>query len=152
VTNPIWRIAALVLAICFVLPLSTCTRYVDEKGEGLSVPEGTEPPPGALAVHDYQIAAEQLATNPLGGVLMLLSFVGPLASALALRRASPVVGRVLFWIQPLLLALAANYVYTIGSWGQTTPAAWIAAAAIAALAITWVAALVPRAPAGAPAG
>ena len=34
-TNRIWLIAAAVLAVCFVLPLSTCTHYVDAKGEGV---------------------------------------------------------------------------------------------------------------------
>jgi hypothetical protein len=148
VTNRIWWIAAAVLAVCFVLPLSTCTHYVDEKGDALEVAEGAEPPAGARAIVDRQIAAEQLATNPLGGVLMLIAFVGPLACALLVRRTGAVARRVLFWIQPLLLAFAAHSVYVVGGWGETTPAAWVAAAAIAALALAWLTELVTGAQTG----
>jgi hypothetical protein len=152
VTKRIGWIAAVVLAVCFVLPLSTCTHYVDEKGDALEVAEGAEPPAGARAIVDQQIAAEQLVTNPLGGVLMLVAFVGPLVSALLVRRTGAGARRVLFWIQPLLLAFAAHSVYVIGGWGETTPAAWLAAAAIAALALVWLAALVTGAQAGAATG
>jgi hypothetical protein len=134
-TNRVWITAAAVLAVCFVLPLSTCTRYVDAKGEAVEVAEGSAPPPDARAIVDRQTAVEQLVTNPLGGFSMLVAFVGPLASA-GTRRA-------LFWIQPLLLAFAGHSVYVIGGFGDTTAAAWLAAAAIVALAIAWVAALRP---------
>jgi hypothetical protein len=152
VTNRIWWIAAAVLAVCFVLPLSTCTRYVDVKGDAVEVAEGAEPPAGARAIVDQQIAAEQLHSNPLGGVPMLIAFVGPLVCALLVRRAGAAARRVLFWIQPLLLAFAAHSVYVIGGWGETTPAAWVAAAAIAALAIVWLAALATGAQTGAATG
>jgi len=151
VTHRTWLIAAAVLAVCFVLPLSTCTRYVDANGEALKVAEGAAPPAGARAIVDRQTAVEQLVTNPLGGWSMLVAFVGPLASALWLRRgAGTGVRRVLFWIQPLLLAFAGHSVYVIGGFGETTAAAWLAAAAIAALALAWLLALVRPAPVAAP--
>jgi hypothetical protein len=147
VTHRTWLIAAAILAVCFVLPLSTCTRYVDANGDSVEVAEGAPPPAGARAIVDRQTAAEQLVTNPLGGVSMLVAFVGPLASALWLRRdAGTAARRVLFWIQPLLLAFAGHSVYVIGGFGETTAAAWLAAAAIAALALTWLLALVRPAP------
>jgi hypothetical protein len=146
-TNRVRLGAAAVLAVCFVLPLSTCTRYVDEKGEAVEVAEGAAPPAGAQAIVDYQTAGEQLWTNPQGGVPMLIAFLGPLASALWLRRgASERARRGLFWIQPLLLAWAGHAVYVIGNFGETTAAAWLAAAAIAALAVAWIAELVRPAP------
>ena len=58
--------------------------------------------------------------------------------------------RALFWIQPILLAWAGHSVYVIGDFGETTAAAWLAAAAIAALAVAWLAALVRPAPVAAP--
>ena len=136
-------VAAFVLAVCFVLPLSTCTRYVDEKGEAVEVEEGAAPPEGAIAIVDQQIAAEQLWTNPLGGVTMLIFFVGPLASALyaLVEGASARAKRVLFWVQPLLLLGAGHAVWVVGNFGETQPAAWAAAAAIVALAVTWLAGL-----------
>jgi hypothetical protein len=143
-TNRVWITAAAVLAVCFVLPLSTCTRYVDAKGEAVEVAEGSARPPDARAIVDRQTAVEQLVTNPLGGFSMLVAFVGPLASALWLRRgAGAGTRRALFWIQPLLLAFAGHSVYVIGGFGDTTAAAWLAAAAIVALAIAWLAALRP---------
>jgi hypothetical protein len=149
VNGRIPALAALVLAVCFVLPLSTCTRYVDAKGEAVEVAPGAPPPEGAVAIVDRQIAAEQLVTNPLGGALMLIAFLGPLASAVYARYgANARAKRVLFWIQPLLLFAAAHAVWVIARFGETAPAAWVAAAAIAALALAWGAAFTPR---GAPA-
>ena len=84
-TSRVALIAAFVLGACFVLPLSTCTRYVDAKGEAVEVEEGETPPAGAIAIVDYQIPAEQLWTNPLGGFVMLVAFLGPLAGALHAR-------------------------------------------------------------------
>lgn len=78
-------IAAIVLGACFVLPLSTCTRYVDANGDAVEVEEGATPPEGATAIVDYQIPAEQLWTHTVGGLLMLVAFLGPLASALHAR-------------------------------------------------------------------
>ena len=150
-TDRIWLVAAAVLAVCFALPLSTCTRYVDEKGEAVEVAEGAQPPAGARAIVDYQTAGEQLWTNPIGGVPMLIAFAGPLASALWLRRgAGAGASRALFWIQPFLLAWAGHAVYVISGFGDRTPAAWIAATAIAALAVVWLGALVRPAPVAAP--
>jgi hypothetical protein len=134
--------AALVLAVCFVLPLSTCTRYVDEQGEAVEVEDGETPPEGAVEIVDHQIAAEQLFTNPLGGALMLIFFVGPLASAFVLRGgASARAKRVLFWLQPLLLLGAGHAIWVVGRFGETAPAAWVGAAAVAVLAVAWIAAL-----------
>ena len=150
-TNKLRLAAAAVLAVCFVLPLSTCTSYVDANGDAVSVAEGAEPPAGARAIVDYQTAGEQLWTNPIGGVPMLIAFVGPLASALWLRRgAGDATRRALFWVQPLLLAWAGHAVYVISDFGERTPAAWLAAVAIAALAVVWLAALVRPAPVAAP--
>jgi hypothetical protein len=145
VTGPFPALAALALAVCFVLPLSTCTRYVDAEGKAVEVEPGAAPPEGAVAIVDRQIAAEQLWTNPLGGTLMLVAFLGPLAS-LAYTRwgASARAKRVLFWIQPLLLFAAAHAVWVIARFGETEPAAWVAAAAIAALALSWIIAFAPR--------
>jgi hypothetical protein len=152
VTNRLSLVAALALAVCFVLPLSTCTRYVDEQGKAIQVERGEAPPEGAIEIVDQQIAAEQLWTNPLGGVLMLICFVGPLAIALYLRRrGSGLVRGVLFWVQPLLLVGAAHFVWVIGRWGETAPGAWIAAAAIASVALAWVATLLGVGGARAPA-
>jgi hypothetical protein len=135
-------LAALTLAVCFVLPLSTCTRYVDGEGEAVEVAAGEAPPEGAIAIVDRQIAAEQLVTNPLGGGLMLVFFAGPLASALYARQSGrPRLKRALFWVQPLLLLGAGHAVWVIGRLGETAPAAWVAAAAVAALAAAWLAAL-----------
>ena len=136
-------LAALALAVCFALPLSTCTRYVDAQGESVEVEPGETPPEGATAIVDQQIAAEQLWANPLGGALMLGFFAGPLASALYARRgASARAKRLLFWLQPLLLLGAGHAVWVIGRFGETAPAAWLAAAAVVALAAAWLAALV----------
>ena len=137
-------VAAFVLAVCFVLPLSTCTRYVDAQGEAVEVERGAPPPAGATEIVDQQIAAEQLVTNPLGGFLMLVFFVGPLASALYARAAgtNERAKRVLFWIQPLLLLGAGNAVWVVGNFGETAPAAYVAGAAIASLAVVWIASLV----------
>lgn len=144
-TSRVTLIAAFVLGVCFVLPLSTCTRYVDAKGEALDVEEGETPPAGAIAIVDHQIPAEQLWTNPLGGLVMLVSFLGPLASALHLRFARRArVKRVVFWLQPLLLLSAGHATWVIAGFGEATPAAWLAAAAVAALALAWLAAFVPR--------
>jgi hypothetical protein len=137
-------LAAWVLAACFVLPLSTCTRYVDDKGEAVDVEEGAVPPEGATAIVDYQVPAEQLWTNTLGGLLMIVAFLGPLASALHARSAGSARGkRVAFWLQPLLLAAAGHSVWVIGNFGVPTPAAWLGGAAVAVLAVAWLAAFAP---------
>jgi hypothetical protein len=138
-------IAALALGACFVLPLSTCTRYVDAKGDAAPVADGQPPPEGAVAIVDYQIPAEQLWTNTIGGLVMLVSFVGPLASALHGRFGrSGRVKRILFWLQPLLLLSAGHAIWVIGGFGEPTPAVWLGAAAVAALAVAWLAAFLPR--------
>jgi len=153
VTNRLSLLAAIALAVCFVLPLSTCTRYVDAEGKAVEVERGAAPPEGATAIVDQQIAAEQLWTNPLGGVLMGICFVGPLLILLYLRRRGGGLARgVLFWVQPLLLLGAAHFVWVIGRWGETAPGAWIAAVAIASLAVAWVVTLFGGAGARAPSG
>jgi len=139
-------IAAALLGACFVLPLSTCTRYVDAKGEAVPVEEGATPPEGAVAIVDYQVPAEQLWTHTVGGLLMLVAFLGPLASALHARFVeSARAKRVVFWLQPLLLLAAGHYVWVIAGFGRPTAAAWLAATAVAALALCWLAAFAPRA-------
>jgi hypothetical protein len=143
-------IAAIVLGACFVLPLSTCTRYVDAKGDAVEVEEGATPPAGAVAIVDYQVPAEQLWSNTVGGLLMLVAFLGPLACALHARFGkSARAKRVVFWLQPLLLLAAGHYVWVIAGFGRPTAAAWLAGAAVAALALCWLAAFVPR-PAASP--
>lgn len=144
-TSRVALIAAFVLGACFVLPLSTCTRYVDAKGEAVEVEEGETPPEGAIAIVDYQIPAEQLWTNTVGGLVMLVAFLGPLAGTLHARFGrSPRAKRVAFWLQPLLLLAAGHAVWVVARFGEATPAAWLAAAAVAALALSWLAAFVPR--------
>src|SRR5262245_30373932 len=92
-------LAAFVLAVCFVLPLSTCTRYVDAKGEAVEVKDGEKPPEGAIEIKDWQIAAEQVWTNPIFGVPALIAFLGPLAGVLHARSGGRAgVQRVLFWL------------------------------------------------------
>ena len=61
-------VAAFVLAVCFVLPLSTCTRYVDEKGEAVEVEDGESRRRARSRSRTARSPAEQLWTNPLGGV------------------------------------------------------------------------------------
>jgi hypothetical protein len=138
-------IAAIALAACFVLPLSTCTRYVDAKGDAVEVQDGQPPPEGAVAIVDYQVPAEQLWTNTLGGLVMLVSFVGPLASALYDRMGrSARAKRILFWLKPLLLVNAGHAIWLIGGLGDPTAAVWLGAAAVATLALAWLAAFLPR--------
>jgi hypothetical protein len=138
-------IAALALGACFVLPLSTCTRYVDAKGDAVQVEDGETPPEGAVAIVYYQVPAEQLWTNPGGGLVMLVSFLGPLASALHARFGSSArAKRVVFWLQPLLLLSAGHAIWVIGGFGETTPAVWLGVVAVAALWLTWLAAFLPR--------
>jgi len=140
-------VAAFVLALCFVLPLSTCTRYVDERGEAFELAPGETPPEGVTEIVDHQIAAEQLRTNPLGGFLMLAAFLGPLVAVLYARFGrSERTKRVLFWLQPLFLLLAAHAVWVIGRLGEPALGAWLAGAALAVLAAAWLAALARPAP------
>lgn len=138
-------LAAFVLAVCFVLPLSTCTRYVDAKGEAVEVKDGEKPPEGAIAIKDRQIPAEELWSNPIFGVPALIAFLGPLAAVLYARfGGSAGVKRALFWLQPLFLLVASYVVWVIGRWGDTDPPAFLAGAAIAVLLAGWILAAVRR--------
>ena len=138
-------LAAFVLAVCFVLPLSTCTRYVDDKGNAVQVEEGQKPPQGAIAIKDRQIAAEELWTNPIFGVPALIAFMGPLAGVLYARFGrSAGVKRALFWLQPLFLLVAGYVVWVIGRWGDPDPPAFAAGAAIAVLLAGWMRAVASR--------
>ncbi len=139
--------AALLLAVCFVLPLSTCTRYVDERGEAVELAPGEAPPKGVTEIVDHQIAAEQLRTNPLGGLLMLVAFLGPLGAGLHARVArSERTKRVLFWLQPLFLLLAGHAAWVIGHLGTPAFGLWLAAGAIGVLGLDWLLRLARPAP------
>jgi hypothetical protein len=140
-------LAAFVLALCFVLPLSTCTRYVDGRGEAVEVAPGRAAPEGVTAIVDRQIAAEQLRTNPLGGFLMLVAFLGPLAAALHARFGrGERTKRVLFWLQPLFLLFAGHAVWVIANFGEPAIGAWLAPPALAVLGLDWLLALARPAP------
>jgi hypothetical protein len=135
-------LAAIALALCIALPMATCTRYVDAAGEAVDVPEGTAPPPGTTKIVDYQIPGEQLWTNPLGGILIALTFLWPAATLVHARLGrSARVKRALWWSQPLLLAAAAWYAWNLSHLGDPAFGAYVAAGAIAVLALVWLAEL-----------
>jgi len=137
--------AALVLAVCVVLPISTCTRYVDARGEAVTVEPDAPIPAGVREIVDHQVPIEQLVSNPLGGCLILVAFLWPLAF-LAYRRWGARVGiqAALWWLEPLLLAGSAHFVYTLAFLGEPAVGAWLAAASLAVLAVLWLRALGSR--------
>jgi hypothetical protein len=145
VTSRLRAAASLVLAACVVLPISTCTRYVDAQGEAVAVEAGAPVPEGAREIVDHQVPIEQLVSNPLGGILILVAFLWPLAF-LAYGRwgARARIKAALWWLEPLLLTGSAHYVYTLAFLGEPAVGAWLAAASLAVLAVLWLSALVER--------
>jgi hypothetical protein len=138
-------IAALALAVSVALPISTCTRYVDAQGEAVAVEPDAPLPAGVTEIVDHQVPIEQLVTNPLGGCLILVAFLWPLAF-LAYRRWGSHAGiqALLWWLEPLLLAGSAYYVHTLAFLGDPAVGAWLAGASLAVLASLWLSAAVSR--------
>jgi hypothetical protein len=131
-------LAAAALAACLVLPISTCTRHVDARGEAVEVAPSAPVPPGVETLVDRRFPIEQLWTNPLGGVLIALAFLAPLGLRVLERRArSEGARRALFLAEPVLLLAAAHYAWTLAHFGEPALGAFVAAAALAALAAFW---------------
>lgn len=132
-------LAAAALAACLVLPISTCTRHVDARGEAVELEPGAPVPPGVETLVERRFPMEQLWTNPLGGVLIAFFFLAPLGlRALERRGGSEGARRALFLAEPLLLLAAAHYVWTLAHQGEPAVGAFVAAAALAALAGFWL--------------
>jgi hypothetical protein len=94
---------------------------------------------------EHHVPIEQLTTNPLGGFLILVAFLWPLAfRAYRSWGARAGIKAALWWLEPLLLAGSTHYVYTLAFLGDPAVGAWLAAASLAVLAVVWLCALVSR--------
>ena len=140
-------LAALALGACLALPISTCTRYVDARGEAVELEPGEPVPPGVETIVDRQFPGEQLWTNPLGGVPISLAFLGPLGIRVAERRFRGAgARRALFLAEPVLLAAAAWYAWTLAHLGDPAVGFYVAGAALLVLAGSWLRDLAARRP------
>ena len=98
-------IGAFLLAACFALPIKSCTEYRDETGKWVSVAPGEAPAPGVRPVITRNYLLEELRANDPLSWLLVASFIFPAAVVVyARKRPAARLTRVLWFIEPLLLA------------------------------------------------
>ncbi len=123
-------IGAILIALCFVLPIKSCTRCMDK-------PEKPDTPCVNSVTEHFYLLGELKKDDPVSW-LRVISFIFPAAIVLYTRR-RPVarLTRVLWFLEPVLLAWLALCVWTVTFLFQPDIGAYVGSLGISVYFVEW---------------
>lgn len=100
--------AAILLLICLILPLSSCSRYVDSEGKTVY---GTAPSTDAQRITEYYYIWTEFEAKELGSWVLIICFIWPIPILIyKYRGKGKRVKQILWAVEPLLIGCAVYYI------------------------------------------
>ena len=126
--------AAVALAICLALPISTCTHYIGETDQLASRADGEALPPGVRKRVTENYPVETWSDSPWA-LLWLWPLLAVAAQRVVARRR---LRTVLWWLEAPLWVLSALSILSRTLFGQPAPGFYLACASLGVYAIAWL--------------
>jgi hypothetical protein len=138
--------AAVLLLVCILLPLSSCSKYVDREGNPVHLSADTgEMPAGAQQVKGYKYVKDFFEVKSLGAWLLVLSFLWPVVVLFYQQRSRRGRVRAIVWgIEPALAAGSCWVIYEFASMGTLETGAYVAFIANGSYAALWLCELIGK--------
>ncbi|MBA7660336.1 hypothetical protein ES703_68338 [subsurface metagenome] len=107
-TSRIKIVAAILLLICLILPLSSCSRYVDSEGKTFY---SSSPRPDAQRITEYYYIWTEFEAKELGSWVLIICFIWPIPIIIYKYRGQRKrVKQILWAVEPLLIIGTVYYI------------------------------------------
>lgn len=126
--------SAVVLASCLALPLSTCTVYLDEKGEPIPVESGEPPPPGAQKSVTTTYPVMSWSESPRA-LLWLWPLIAVAYERVGTRQR---LRAIVWWLEPPLVLLSAGLISLQTAFQRPAIGYYLASASLGAYLVVWI--------------